>query len=131
MISGAANRVRLRVSSLSDFVIMKAHAIAGRDKPKDAYDLCYCLDRYPGGLEALAEDWRSRHDEPLVDGAIRILSEKFAGIGHFGPTQLVVFYSDADADERAMHARRAYELVQELLRMLSGFRAAARADPKR
>ncbi len=40
-VRGANNRVRLRVASLPDFLIMKAHALAGRDKPKDAYDLCY------------------------------------------------------------------------------------------
>ena len=48
MISGATNTVRLQVASLPDFIIMKAHALAGRDKPKDVYDLCYCLDEYPG-----------------------------------------------------------------------------------
>jgi len=35
MISGAPNTVHLRVASLSDFMVMKAHAIGGRDKPKD------------------------------------------------------------------------------------------------
>jgi hypothetical protein len=29
MISGAANTVRVRVAALSDFVIMKAHALEG------------------------------------------------------------------------------------------------------
>jgi len=53
MISGAQNRVHVRVAALSDLLIMKAHAIGGRDKPKDVYDLCYCLDEYPGGIAAL------------------------------------------------------------------------------
>ena len=47
MISGAPNTVHLRVASLPNFIIMKAHAVHGRDKPKDVYDLCYCLDEYP------------------------------------------------------------------------------------
>lgn len=47
MISGAPNTVRLRVASLPDFIVMKAHAVGGRDKPKDVYDLCYCLDSFP------------------------------------------------------------------------------------
>jgi len=34
-VRGAENTVRLRVASLPDFLIMKAHAIGGRDKPKD------------------------------------------------------------------------------------------------
>jgi Nucleotidyl transferase AbiEii toxin, Type IV TA system len=50
MISGAMNRVHVQVASLSDLIVMKAHAIAGRDTPKDVYDLCYCLDAYPGGI---------------------------------------------------------------------------------
>jgi hypothetical protein len=44
MISGATNTVHLQVASLPDFVVMKAHAVQGRDKPKDVYDICYCLD---------------------------------------------------------------------------------------
>lgn len=71
MISGAANTVHLRVASLPDFLVMKAHAIGGRDKPKDVYDLCYCLD------------------------------------------------SGGSPDENEMHARRAYELVQKLLRPIA------------
>jgi len=53
-VRGEKNKVRLRVASLPDFLVMKAHALAGRDKPKDSYDICYCLDNYPGGLEQLA-----------------------------------------------------------------------------
>jgi hypothetical protein len=50
MISGAPNTVHLRVASLPDFIIMKAHAVGGRDKPKDVYDLCYCLDEIPDAI---------------------------------------------------------------------------------
>jgi len=49
---GARNKVRLRVGSLVDFLVMKAHALGGRDKPKNSYDLCYCLDHFPGRTEA-------------------------------------------------------------------------------
>ena len=115
MISGAENHVRLRVASLPDFAIMKAHAIGARDKPKDVYDLCHCLDAYPGGIRALAEEWRRRRDEPLIAEAIRILGQKFASVDHYGPKQLAVFHNAQDADQDAIHVRRAYELVQRLL----------------
>lgn len=118
MISGAANTVRVRVASLSDFIVMKAHALEGRDKPKDVYDLCYCLDRYPHGIEALAGDWRSRHADPLVGVAARTLREKFETVTHYGPQQLAIFHDSTANDERAMHARRAFELVQKLLSLL-------------
>jgi hypothetical protein len=118
MISGAPNTVHLRVASLPDFIIMKAHAVGGRDKPKDVYDLCYCLDEYPDAITIVAADWRARLDDPLVAAAIEILRVKFQTVDHFGPKQLAEFHDAIDADERAMHARRAFELVQKLLSAL-------------
>lgn len=55
MISGATNTVHLRVASPPNFIIMKTHALKGRDKPKDVYDLCYCLDEYPDAIAVVAE----------------------------------------------------------------------------
>jgi Nucleotidyl transferase AbiEii toxin, Type IV TA system len=118
MISGAKNQVHVRVASLSDLIIMKAHAIEGRDKPKDVYDLCYCLDEYPNGIESLAADWRSRRGDKLVESARAILMKKFESVEHYGPQQLAVFHNSPAPDESAMHARRAYELVQKLLSLI-------------
>lgn len=117
-VRGAENSVTLRVASLADFLVMKAHAIGGRDKPKDTYDLCYCLEHFPDGIETLAARWRQRAGESNVAKAVAILREKFASVGAFGPQQLVEFHDDADRDEQAIHARRAFELVQKLLGML-------------
>ncbi len=39
-VRGAQNTVRLRLASVADFLVMKSHAIGGREKPKDSYDLC-------------------------------------------------------------------------------------------
>ncbi len=117
MISGAPNTVHLRVASLADFMVMKAHAVGGRDKPKDVYDICYCLDEFPDAIAVVAKDWRSRLSSPLVNGAIEILKEKFVSVDHYGPQQLAIFH-DATGDEAAMYARRAFELVQKLLSLL-------------
>jgi hypothetical protein len=118
MISGAPNTVHLRVASLPDFIIMKAHAVGGRDKPKDVYDLCYCLDEFPDAIAVVAGDWRSRRADPLVGSAIEILKEKFKAVQHYGPQQLAIFYDSTDDDEREMRARRAFELVQKLLNLI-------------
>jgi hypothetical protein len=117
-VRGAKNTVLLRVASLADFVVMKAHAIGGRDKPKDTYDLCYCLEQFPGGMTKLAANWKQRMKERDVAKAIEILQEKFASVDAFGPHQLVEFHSAPDADAQAMQARRAYELVQKFLSLL-------------
>lgn len=118
MISGASNTVHLRVASLPDFLVMKAHAIDGRDKPKDVYDLCYCLDEFPNAIEVVAAAWKARQDDSLVAGAVVILKEKFQSVDHYGPKQLATFHSGGSLDEGEMHARRAYELVQNLLSLL-------------
>ena len=117
-VCGAKNTVRLRVASLADFLVMKAHAIGGRDKPKDTYDLCYCLEQFPGGMKKLAADWKQRAKEKDVARAIEILRGKFASVDAFGPHQLVEFHSAPDADTQAMQARQAYELVQKFLSLL-------------
>ena len=108
----------MRVVSLADFVLMKAHAIGGRDKPKDVYDLCYALVQFPGGLEALAADWHQRQTIPEVANGIALLREKFPAVDAFGTQQLVDFHDSPNADERAMQARLAFELVNRLLGLL-------------
>jgi len=97
---------------------MKAHALAGRDKPKDGYDFCYCLEHFPGGREKLATAWRDRRKEKHVVTAIAILREKFESVSAFGPQQLVEFHNSSNPEEQAMQARRAYELVREFLNMI-------------
>ena len=115
---GAKNRVRFRVPSPVDFLVMKAHALGGRDKPKDAYDLCYYLDHHRGGLEDLAARLRELTAEKDVRRAIEILREKFASPEDFGPMQVVEFFGSPGPDTRAMEARRAFELVQRLLNLI-------------
>ncbi len=115
---GAKNSITLRVVPLSDFLVMKAHAIGGRDKPKDSYDLCYCLDHFPGEMEALAAEWKQHDGEQTVQIAIGILREKFADVDTFGPQQVAEFHASVDSEIQAMHARRAYELVQKFINFL-------------
>ncbi len=117
-VRGAKNKVRLRVASLPDFLIMKAHALAGRDKPKDAYDVCYCLEHFPDGMQALAAAWKKRRKEKDVARAIEILADKFATVDAFGPGQIIEFYGSPDPETQAMQGRRAFEMVQQFLRYL-------------
>ena len=118
MIMGAGNTVTVLVASVADAVVMKALALQNRDKPKDAYDLCYCLRYAPGGLERLAEDWRGRAQDEHVRAAREILREKFAAPDSFGPRQVVEFRAAADTDERAIDTRMAFETVQAFLGLL-------------
>jgi hypothetical protein len=119
MIKGGTNKVQFQVASIADFLIMKAYALANRDKPKDAYDICFCLDNYPGGLKGLAANWKKRADNKDVIKASEILKEKFATVEWYGPVQVVEFYNSTNGEERKQQARRAYELVQAFLKEAS------------
>ncbi len=116
MIGGAKNTVSLRVASVPDFLVMKSIALAGRDKPKDAYDICYCLDHFEGGTPQLATAWRSR----MVAGsevarAVEILKEKFESVDSYGPMQVMEFHNETDGATRDERARRAFELVRRFI----------------
>jgi len=119
MVSGAKNSVQLQVASLPDFLLMKCFALNGRDKPKDAYDICYCLEHAPGGAEAIAKAWKERAGEENVMKAIEILRQKFASVDAYGPAQVVEFHQSNEGQEAEIEARRAFELVQKLLGMLN------------
>jgi hypothetical protein len=115
MISGAQNRVQLRVASVADLLLMKAYALAGRDKPKDAYDICFCLDNAPDGIESLARMWRGRREDPLIVGALTHLRDKFGSPDAYGPRQVALFYDATALEEREQRSRRAYELVARFI----------------
>lgn len=119
MIGGARNTVSLRVASVPDFLVMKAIALAKRDKPKDAYDICYCLDHYQGGIAELAKAWVSQMQESSdVAKAFAILREKFEAVDSYGPMQVVEFHNDQDQPSRDEQARRALELVQKFISLI-------------
>lgn len=86
MPGGGTNQVEVAVCSIPALLAMKGHAIAGRYKQKDAYDIYYCIRNYPGGAEALAE-----HCRPLLDHASGAagyghIAGKFDSVDGFGPT---------------------------------------------
>ena len=74
---------------------------------------------FRGGLKHLAAAWRERAADEDVRRAAEILSQKFASPEDFGPGQVVEFFDSQEAEARAMQARRAFELVQGLLKLLS------------
>ena len=117
-ISGAENTVSVLVAAIEDFLVMKSYALAKRDKPKDAYDIYYCLDNAPDGMERLAHSWRGRREDDDIAKAITHLREKFASVKAYGPQQVVAFYDSPGEEERSLQARRAYELVARFLDLI-------------
>ena len=63
---GGKDSVTIRVASVVPFLLMKGIALNERLKEKAAYDIYYCLRNYPGGLDALVEEFRPHVNHGLV-----------------------------------------------------------------
>jgi hypothetical protein len=115
---GGKDKVKIRVSRIAPFILMKAQALESRLKEKDAYDIYYCLRNFPGGLDMLVEEFQHYRNHPLAAEGFEILAEKFISPEHVGPIFVVDFLGETDPDTRAIVQRDVYERMGYLLRRL-------------
>lgn len=97
MPAGGTNRVEIAVCSIPALLAMKGHALAGRHKQKDAYDIYYCVRNYPGGISALAEECRPLLAHASGERGYRFIADKFDAFGGYGPTCVRRFVEDTQA----------------------------------
>lgn len=95
MPNGGTNRVEVAVCSIPALLAMKGHAIHGRYKHKDAYDIYYCVRNYPGGIDALAAACRPLLDHPEGLAGYRFIAGKFDSPDGFGPTCVRQFVEES------------------------------------
>ena len=95
MPNGGTNRVEVAVCSIPALLAMKGHAIAGRYKQKDAYDIYYCIRNYPGGPQALADACRPLLEIASGATGYQYIADKFDTQEGFGPTCVRHFVADA------------------------------------
>lgn len=86
MPAGGTNRVEIAVCSIPALLAMKGHAVRGRYKQKDAYDIYYCIRNYPDGIAALVEACRPLLVHPSAVNGYRFIAEKFDSVDGYGPT---------------------------------------------
>ena len=96
MPAGGTNRVEIAVCSIPALLAMKGHALAGRYKQKDAYDIYYSIRNYPGGPESLAEACRPLLEHASGAAGYRLIAGKFDTVDGFGPTCVRRFVEDTD-----------------------------------
>ena len=111
-----------RVTGLTGFLVAKTAALVGRDKPKDAYDIVWLLENWPGGAEGAAatvsgSGLMERED---VTRSLRRLKAEFSETDRLGPASYVRFMTSgrASADERMRLARQASGAVSEFAAVL-------------
>jgi hypothetical protein len=109
---GGKDSVKVQVASIVSFLVMKGMALAGRLKEKDAYDIYYCLQNYPGGLDKLVGELKARLGHALVREGLAKIAEHFASPCHVGPKAVADFEGITDTEEREMVQRDAYERIR-------------------
>lgn len=109
------------------FTCLKSFALNERNERKDAHDLIYCIEHFDGGLDAVAEAFKTalqgKHREAIVL-ALGILAKRFAdddaskGFEKDGPVAVSKFELGDDAaqrDARVLRQRDVSELIMTLL----------------
>ena len=104
MPNGGTNRVWIAVC----FLAIKGHALDGRKKEKDAYDVYYAIRNYPGGAPAIAEACRPLPDEASGIAGSKLIDSKFETVESYGPTSVRNFVAETDVLDGRVHAECAY-----------------------
>lgn len=115
---GGKDSVTVRVASIVPFLVMKSIALNERLKEKDAWDIYYCLKNYPGGIDALAEEFKPHLTHLLIKEGLTHLKKNFASESHVGCKFVADFDETADAERAAFLQRDVYERVNRLLEKL-------------
>jgi hypothetical protein len=89
---GAIETSEICIVSIVPFLVMKAAAL-GRNKPKDAYDIYFCITKYEGGVRSLAKEITPYKEHGCVKEMMSRLREKFATLEHSGPVDVANFLS--------------------------------------
>ncbi len=105
----------VRVASVVPLIVMKAYAILDRTKPKDAYDLNFCIENFPGGIPALAAEFAAMIDDPAVRDVLTRLAGRFRDEEDSGPRD-VVEVEQPMGEARAIRKFAVFTNVDDFLR---------------
>jgi len=100
MPDGGPNRVEIAVCSIPALLAMKGHALNGRAKQKDAYDIYYSIRNFNGGPEALATACKPLLEHESALRGYQYIAEKFDRADAYGPDRVRRFVGDNPADGR-------------------------------
>jgi hypothetical protein len=112
---GGKDKVSFKVAGIVPFLVMKGMAMHDRMKEKDAYDIYYCVEHFPGGTSKLIAEFSSFSRNKLVLEGLGKIRGKFASVKHVGPVWVADFLEITEKEDREIIIRRAFERVNELL----------------
>jgi hypothetical protein len=97
MPDGRPNSLEVRVASVPALLVMKGHALAGRDKQKDAYDIYFSVREFEGGPDMLAQECALLLDDAIARRGFQNIAEKFSARDSYGPVTVRRFLSESTA----------------------------------
>jgi hypothetical protein len=100
---------------------MKGIALHDRSprRPKDAYDIHYCLEQYPDGIPAIAAEFERFQGDELVRESLGKMASLFRDEEGDGP-RMVADVEEIVGDDRAIRKLAVYTRVSEFLAAVAG-----------
>jgi hypothetical protein len=97
----------------------KIDALRGRDKPKDAYDIVWLVESWPGGPAAAAASFAQRpaYHRPEVTASLDSIRDAFAAADRIGARSYARFVA-TDARDEPQLERRAVGAIAEFIAAL-------------
>jgi hypothetical protein len=119
---GGKTRQRMKVAGPASYLAAKADALRGRNKNKDAYDIVWLIESWPGGQAGLAGTLQESaiFDDPVFRDHLNILRKEFEDIDSAGARKYARLMGGGalDPDQLAQHAVGAIRLLLEKLKVL-------------
>lgn len=115
---GGRTRQEIRVVGPAAYLAAKADALRRRDKNKDAYDVVWLTECWPGGQAALASELQRSSIFNELAATLAVLAEEFASIDAAGAVKYGRFMATDTAASDAF-AQRAVGAIRALLAELA------------
>ena len=124
---GAEQSIQIRVCEVGPFLAMKLRSFAGRQTPKDAFDLLYTVRHYDGGTEraiaAFAVELENRN--PAMADAIACLGTHFANEESSAPVRAAHFvHGPVDTSDSGDVSEARQQIQQDMVTLGVALRAA-------
>jgi hypothetical protein len=119
---GVVQKAVVPVAGVGALLVLKLNAFAGRQQPKDAYDILLCVSRYFGGPEAAIAAFQTEAatNNRGYTRAAETLAKHFSDAGQSGPLRCAAFALDGQTalDDRLLRQRQIVEQMVTIGRAL-------------
>jgi len=123
---GARQKVALPVSGIGALLVLKLNAFAGRQQPKDAYDILLAVARSIDGPEAAIASFHAEANVgnrgfPLARDTLR---QHFVEPGQSGPLRCAAFVLDGQPSQEDREVRRR-QIIERMVTVGQALAASA------